>query len=124
MVRWTKKPIREADGSITAEVVIDTADPWFDGHFPGKPVLPAVAQLALVRELIRSTVVQDAEVAGFRRVKFKEMIQPGEPLSISVAGKKGPDDVFAFKVVCAGRLACSGSMILRRGAPGPKEKSP
>ncbi|MCF8050796.1 MAG: hypothetical protein K9L59_06130 [Desulfobacterales bacterium] len=121
MVRWKNGPRFKPDGSITAETVIDAADPWFDGHFPGKPVLPAVAQLAMVRELLRSAVDPDAEAAGFRRVKFKEMIQPGQELSLSVARKRGSDCVFAFKLICAGRMACSGTVILRRGGSGPKE---
>jgi len=121
MVRWKNGPRFKSDGSITAETVIDAADPWFDGHFPGAPVLPAVAQLSMVRELIRSAVDPDAEVAKFRRVKFKEMIQPGQELSLSAARKKGSDCVFAFKLICAGRLACSGTVILRCGGSGPKQ---
>jgi len=121
MVRWTKRPRVESDGSITAETVIDAADPWFDGHFPEKPVLPAVAQLAMVRELIRSTVDPNAEIAGFRRVKFKEMIQPGQELSFSAARKRGSACVFTFKLICAGRLACSGTVILRCGGSDTKQ---
>jgi 3-hydroxymyristoyl/3-hydroxydecanoyl-(acyl carrier protein) dehydratase len=121
MVRWKNGPRIQSDGSITAETVIDADDPWFDGHFPGAPVLPAVAQLAMVRELIRSAVDPDAEVAGIRRVKFKEMIQPGQELSLSAARKKGSDSVFAFKLICAGRLACSGTVMLRRGDSDTKE---
>ncbi len=118
MVRWKKAPRRRSDGTIRAEAVVDASDPWFDGHFPERPVLPAVAQLAMVRELIRSVVAPDAEIAGVRRVKFKEMIEPGQELSLSAARKKGSDNAFTFKLLCDGRMACSGTVILRPGCSG------
>jgi len=113
--RWTSGPRVENDGTIRAETVIEAGEHWFDGHFPGQPLLPALAQLALAWEAIRPLAAAGARLAGFRRVKFKEMIRPGEPLSITAKGAGASGDVFSFKLYCAGRLACSGSLVLQGG---------
>ncbi len=116
---WQKEPTREADGSITAETVIEADDPWFEGHFPGEPLLPAVAQLSLAWEAVRLLESPDAELAGFRRVKFKEMIRPGHRLTVTAR----PTSVgkYAFRMYCAGRLACTGSLVLRGGLKAPEQ---
>jgi 3-hydroxymyristoyl/3-hydroxydecanoyl-(acyl carrier protein) dehydratase len=105
----------EKDGTIRAETVIEAGDGWFDGHFPGQPLLPAVAQLALAWEAVRPLMPAGTRLAGFRRVKFKEMVRPGEPLSISAAGSGASGRGFSFTLRCSGRIACTGSLVLKGG---------
>ena len=115
MVCWIQEPHRKADGSITAEAVFAEDDPWFDGHFPGEPVLPAVAQLAMAWEAVETLIGASAPVtlAGFRRVKFKEMIRPGQRLRLTAAARGEGGKIYSFKLLCDGRLACTGSLVLR-----------
>jgi 3-hydroxymyristoyl/3-hydroxydecanoyl-(acyl carrier protein) dehydratase len=57
--------------------------PWFEGHFPGRPILPGIAALALIVEALDGKPVQRIVHARFRQV-----IGPGERLTLTTA--EGP----------------------------------
>lgn len=124
MTHWTKKPDWEADGSIAAEARIEPDDAWFDGHFPGQPLLPAVAQLSLAVEAIRIAAEPEAEAAGFFRVKFREMIRPGEPVTVFAEKKEGSAVGYAFRLSCDGKTACTGSVVFRPRKDRQRPSSP
>jgi hypothetical protein len=43
-----------AQGStVWADAYIGAASPWFSGHFPDEPILPGIAILSMVSEVIR-----------------------------------------------------------------------
>jgi 3-hydroxyacyl-[acyl-carrier-protein] dehydratase len=73
---------------IVAErtVAIDAAHPAFDGHFPGRPVLPGVALLAEVLEAAHDEPLLAACIGAAPRlavVKFLAPVGPGASLAIS-----------------------------------------
>jgi 3-hydroxyacyl-[acyl-carrier-protein] dehydratase len=73
---------------IVAErtVAIDAAHPAFDGHFPGRPVLPGVALLAEVLEAAHDEPRLAACIGAAPRlavVKFLAPVGPGASLAIS-----------------------------------------
>ena len=90
MALWYKWLFKEApepqwsQGRLKADVRIPADSPWFDGHFPGKPLLPGVAQLGLVRDLIRRASGRPGCVVRVSRVRFKQMILPDQPLNVTV----------------------------------------
>ena len=45
-------PVRAESGEITAKATVPGDSPWFAGHFPDAPVLPAVAQLNLLVQML------------------------------------------------------------------------
>ena len=53
---------QEADGEVKAHIRVPADSPWFDGHFPDAPVLPGVAQLGMVHDLL-CRIIQ-SRVAG------------------------------------------------------------
>ncbi len=59
--------------------------PGFAGHFPGNPILPAVLQLAAVRHGAGGLLGMAPSPLSWEKVKFKGMIRPGDPLSLSLA---------------------------------------
>ena len=69
--------------------------PAFKGHFPGRPILPAVVQLAATRLLAAKQTGQKLLAAGVRQAKFKKTIGPGMPLTIRLQIKPDNDDVFS-----------------------------
>jgi 3-hydroxyacyl-[acyl-carrier-protein] dehydratase len=68
--------IQSGDGTLTARVHLRFPHPIFDGHFPGRPVLPGACLVQLVEELVAS--VAGAEMRLFRAgpVKFIAMVDP------------------------------------------------
>lgn len=64
-------------------------DEWFfDGHFPGDPVMPGVVQCEIIAQA--SCMLFSGEMrgktayyAGMDRVRFRRMVRPGDTLEIT-----------------------------------------
>lgn len=53
---------------------------WFQGHFPARGVLPAVAQIDLVMAALRDYLQSPLRFSGIRQVKFVKPMQPGQEI--------------------------------------------
>ena len=92
---------------------------WFDGHFPGRPVLPGVALLALVRAAVaRVTPPGEGQmVVGFGRVRFREPVLPGQRIAGDLQPGRTPGTV-RFSFERQGRRLCEGIARLGPRPPG------
>jgi predicted hotdog family 3-hydroxylacyl-ACP dehydratase len=70
-------------GWLRARTSVAADHPVFDGHFPGRPLLPGVGQLWLAANLADSQYL-GAVLCGLRRVKFRSPIGPDTPLGIDL----------------------------------------
>lgn len=64
----------------------------FAGHFPGRPILPAVAQIQMACVLLAAGKGDGAPFSGPRRVdsaKFTRPVVPDEPVLVKVAAASG-----------------------------------
>jgi UDP-3-O-[3-hydroxymyristoyl] N-acetylglucosamine deacetylase / 3-hydroxyacyl-[acyl-carrier-protein] dehydratase len=75
--------------SISAIKNVTINEPYFNGHFPGKPVMPGVLQLEAMAQaagILFFRIINDkAKLALFMsadRVKFRKMVVPGDQLLI------------------------------------------
>lgn len=85
--------------------------PWFNGHFPGDPIFPGIAQLQMVCDLIADALQVPLQLVRLSRVKFKKIVRPGEVLDIKVTpGNK--ENLYSFTLLSEGRDVCSGMMTL------------
>lgn len=75
-VSWTDDPPQ-----LVATCTLPADLPAFRGHFPGQPLLPAVAQLSLVRQLIAR---RWGDIIGGSGLKFIRPLRPGDQLSCRV----------------------------------------
>lgn len=91
---------------------VDTDNPFFEGHFPGNPVLPAIAQLVLVERLIGEAMGGEVAVDSLRQVKFAEVIRPGDRLTIEVNGM-GMQSAGSFRIRRQQSLMTAGKISLR-----------
>ncbi len=82
--------------------------PWFDGHFPDDPTLPGIAQLEMAADALQLAGKGDFAVRGFRKVRFKRVIRPGERLTVIVKPKKSDEGSYAFRILVGNDLACNG----------------
>ena len=72
--------------------------PYFDGHFPGFPILPAVALIDLAGEILKKILNnENLEIAKLKTAKFRKNIVPGDNLSIEVRFKNDADWELYFK---------------------------
>lgn len=76
---------------IRREWIVPANLPYFDGHFPGKPVFPAIgildASLALVR---REAEQADLQLLGVVSAKFTAVLGPGA--RVLIATERVQDD--------------------------------
>lgn len=103
--------IREDDnGGITGRVTVKPDSPWFSGHFPGEPVLPGLAQLSIVQETLERALGREVIVQRVRRVRFRQMIKPNDPVEVAIkpAGEGG----YTFQLSIGGEPACSGMVTI------------
>ncbi len=82
--------------------------PWFDGHFPGRPLLPGVAQVHLAGIASQAVFTFDSAYRGTGRLKFVRPITPEVPVQLTLQLKTSSVR-FEYRrddVVCA-----SGSLL-------------
>jgi 3-hydroxyacyl-[acyl-carrier-protein] dehydratase len=95
-----------------------TATEWFfQGHFPGLPVMPGVLQ---VEALAQTMAVYVARTEGFGsrmglfaaidEVRFKRIVQPGDRLSLEITMEKLGRRMGRGRAVASvdGEVACEG----------------
>ncbi|KPJ75812.1 MAG: hypothetical protein AMJ54_13765 [Deltaproteobacteria bacterium SG8_13] len=110
-------------GEVLARAETEPTSPWYSGHFPGEPILPGIAQIAMVGEAIGLAEDRPVRIAGLKRVRFKQVIQPGDGIDIRVRPREGDAAAYSFQVTGGGEVACSGIITLA-GAGGRESARP
>jgi 3-hydroxyacyl-[acyl-carrier-protein] dehydratase len=64
------------DGTLSVSLRLRVPHPIFDGHFPGRPVLPGACLVQLVEELAASVAGGPLRLIRAGPVKFIAMIDP------------------------------------------------
>jgi uncharacterized membrane protein/acyl-CoA synthetase (AMP-forming)/AMP-acid ligase II/3-hydroxymyristoyl/3-hydroxydecanoyl-(acyl carrier protein) dehydratase len=83
-----EKIIEKNENSVSLQFVIPADSPYFDGHFPGFPILPAVAQAELVIRFAARHLGTGIGSAEIKRVKFTNFIRPFMPLLLKLVKKE------------------------------------
>jgi len=86
--------VEGAKAVIAFAVPADLA--YLEGHFPGAPIVPGVAQVVALAERQARRVWPDlGAAAGLRRVKFKKALYPGDRLELHL---ERSDDRVTFTI--------------------------
>ncbi len=101
---------RGENGEITAEAVAGADSPWFDGHFPGSPILPGIAQLAIIEETVRRAGNGEGAISEVHRLRFKGMVRPGERMTVTARPADESGNRFSVRVSTDGGIVCSGTV--------------
>lgn len=85
---------------------------WYDGHFPGNPILPGIAVLALVEEAILAAEFREKRkvvITGVSRVRFRLPVKPDDTMTLKIARERKRDGfTYEFSVSLDDDLACTG----------------
>ena len=81
-----------SDDELVALKNVTINEPYFQGHYPGRPVMPGVLQVEAMAQaagllLLRKLPVGDNKIAFFMsvdKVKFRQAVQPGDSIEIRV----------------------------------------
>ena len=127
----------EASGArAQAELAIPVDSPLFAGHFPGHPVLPGIAHLALVQDVLEELAVRagcvaaESAIVEVRHLRLRRPVAPGDRLALSVE-TSGDGGLVRFEirrtaangeVVSQGTVRCGASKLA--DLPDPRETAP
>jgi len=103
------------DNEIRAIKNVTINEPYFTGHFPGRPVMPGVMQLEAMAQaagilMLKRTGKQNV-IAFFMsadKVKFRKPVEPGDQIEILVKLVKQRGDTLA---IAEGRCIVAGSVV-------------
>jgi len=79
--------VKKSDNTVEMELHISDSLPYFDGHFPGRPVLPGVAQVDWAACLGKSHLDVVGEFQGLEALKFFQFILPDSKVNLTLTYK-------------------------------------
>jgi UDP-3-O-[3-hydroxymyristoyl] N-acetylglucosamine deacetylase/3-hydroxyacyl-[acyl-carrier-protein] dehydratase len=92
---------------IVAMKNVTIGEPYFDGHFPGHPIMPGVLQLEAIAQVAGILMLRQAENAGklayfmsAENVKWRKPVRPGDCLVIQVEMTKARGKIGKAKGTC------------------------
>lgn len=95
-------------------------EPYFQGHFPGMPVMPGVLIVETMAQVGAVILLSDERFkgrtpyfAGINKVRFKRKVVPGDTLRMEVILTKirGSIGVGEGKAYVGDELACEGEFL-------------
>lgn len=92
---------------ISAIKNVSINEPFFQGHFPGHPIMPGVLQLEAMAQVAGVMMLKQAENAGkiayfmsAENVKWRKPVHPGDVLVVEVELTKARGKIGRAKGVC------------------------
>ena len=95
---------------LNLRLVLPESNLYFEGHFPGCPLLPGVVQIGWAIEFARLHIPFEARFLALSAVKFMRMIQPDESVTLHLAADMERREL-AFEYQLSG-VPCSSGRVL------------
>lgn len=113
----------EAGVSIHALKNVTVNEPFFVGHFPGKPVMPGVLMIESMAQsagaLWALSQADDAEkmvplLAGVDEVRFRKIVEPGDQLHIflQIVKQRNMMARFESNIKVDGEEVCAAKLLI------------
>ena len=114
--------IDEVEEYVPGEMAIGyknvSADEWyFKGHFPGNPIMPGVLITESLAQMGAVAILSEEEnkgknalFAGIDKMRFKQMVVPGDRLKLEVViiKRKGPIGIGEALATVDGKVVAKG----------------
>lgn len=114
--------------SLLALKNVSSNEDFFNGHFPGRPIMPGVLQIEAVAQaaavlifLITKTHASTDNwyyFAGIKEARFKRVVVPGDQLHLYAEVKKRKGNQwwwFTGQATVDGEVACSLEFMVAKG---------
>jgi len=97
---------------MSVAIAVPADGPLFEGHFPGRPILPGIAELVLIARAL-APGGEAALVSAIPFARFRGLVLPADRLEVEAVPRG--DDGVRFEVRRAGEVVANGAMTF--GAP-------
>jgi len=112
----------EAGASLTALKNVSVNEPFFQGHFPGQPVMPGVLVLEAMAQatgLLAFSAMGEGHEAklylllGIDKARFRGQVSPGDQLILSIKLKRNIRgiDMYECKATVDGVVVVEAEML-------------
>ena len=120
----------EPHKSITAIKNVTMNEPFFEGHFPGNPIMPGVLMLEAMAQALAMLALQTLKAenkftgreilfyTGVDKARFRRQVVPGDTLVIQVDLIRTKGQILKAKatVKVDGQLACEAEIMAYHAA--------
>ena len=110
----TVQDVRHIDDGVEIDMVLPENLFYFQGHFPGRPILPGVVQIDWAVRFADQYLQTDIASAQNFRVKFSSIIEPGHPVTF-VLRRSANNQTLGFEMRDHESVLSSGSIRLEAG---------
>lgn len=119
--------IEELDPGVRAlgKKCVSMNEPYFQGHFPGNPVMPGVLIIEALAQVGAVAILSQEEwkgrtayFAGIDKAKFRQKVMPGDELMLEmeIIKVKGPVGVGKATATVNGKVAATAELTFAIGA--------
>jgi predicted hotdog family 3-hydroxylacyl-ACP dehydratase len=122
-VRRERPPDRVLEpfrGGTPLVIEIPATGALYDGHFPGRPILPAVGLLHLALRALAAAGAPPA-LRGITTLRWRQLVAPGDVLELDVQ-ESAPDGHTRFEARRAAEVVANGVILLGE-APAREPRS-
>jgi len=95
---------------VNATLDIPPGGAWFAGHFPGRPILPGVAELALAADALARETGHPIALRGIAFARLRQLVLPGDRLEVSARELGGGR--LRIELKREGELIANGELLL------------
>ncbi len=93
------------------DLAVPTDLSCWPGHFPEQPILPGVLEIDWAMKLLSTWVGGDAWPRRIERLKFKQLVRPGEKLTLALE-REASGGAFRFQFTRGGTPISLGRLVL------------
>ena len=112
---------REPGVRVVAEKLVTNGEPYLQGHFEGRPLVPGVLLLEMLAQtggFLESDSLHGAAIflAGVQDARFKAPALPGDRLRLEVQAEGSFAGMMKLRgtVSCEGQDLCTATLLVKR----------
>ena len=114
-------------GRVAGVKAVSASEAYFQGHFPGAPLMPGVLMVEAVTQAATALLIEDAaagatvRLRGVDGAKFRRHVAPGDRLDVDVRllRRRGPLARVSATASVDGVVALEATLLLTVTADGP-----